>query len=142
MNETFITLVAALALCHTNTPENDEHARWTATLKAIYQMPYEPAHAFLTSINLTGLPNESPAELLLRSHRMAKAYLPELLRQYQAEKAKSDAETNHTKFLHQQAESDSFLGEDTHLTRDAYAGRGDVEPEQRAKLDVWGNVIQ
>ena len=142
MNETFICLISALAFCGTNKPGNDDHARWTETLKAIYRLNHSPAHSFLASINLAGLPNEAPAELLLRSHRMAKAYLPELLREYQAEKAKADAETNHTKFLRQQAVSDAFLGEDTRLTRDAYAGRGDVEPEQPAKLDAWGNVIQ
>jgi hypothetical protein len=142
MNETFIRLISALASCGTNEPGNDEHARWTETLKAIYRLNHPPAHSFLASINLSGLPNEAAAELLLRCHRMAKAYLPELLRQYQAEKAKSDAETNHNKFLRQQVESDPFLGEDTQLTRDAYAGRGCAEEEQPAKLDAWGNVIQ
>jgi hypothetical protein len=65
-------------------------------------MRYEPAHAFLASINLAGLPNEPPAELLLRCHRMAKTYLSELPREYRAEKATAEAETNHNKFLCQQ----------------------------------------
>jgi hypothetical protein len=141
MNETFIRLISALASCGANEPGNDEHACWTETLKAIYRLNHPPAHSFLASINLSGLPNEAPAELLLRSHRTAKAYLPELLRQYQAEKAKSDAETNHTKFLQSQSENDPFI-DGANLTHDAYAGRGDAEPEQLAKIDSWGNVIQ
>lgn len=137
---TFIRLVDVLAFCDQPNPGIDDHARWTETLKAIYRLNHPPAHSFLASINLRGLPNEAPAELLLRCHRMAKAYLPELLREFEAKKAKADAETNHTKFLRQQAESDPFIGEDTQFTRDAFAGRGDVEPERPARLDAWGNV--
>jgi hypothetical protein len=43
--------------------------------------------------------------------------LPELLRAYHEAKAQAEAETNHNKFLRQQAESDPFL-EGANLTRD------------------------
>ena len=54
---------------------------------------------------------------------------------------KRKTETNHSKFLRSQAESDPFI-DGANLTRDAYAGRGDAEPEQPARLDSWGNVQQ
>jgi hypothetical protein len=73
---------------------------------------------------------------------MAKALLPELLREYLAAQAAKAREINHDQFLRQQAASDPFLGEDAHLTRDAFAGRGDVESEQPAELDAWGHVRQ
>src|SRR5258708_5813845 len=107
MNETFIRLIAGLAFCDTPEPGLDEHARWTAVLQALYRLRDERSHAFLSSINFAGLPNESPAELLSRSHRMAKELLPGLVREYREAKAKADAETNHNKFLRQQAESDA-----------------------------------
>ncbi len=36
MNETFIRLVGALAVCDAPEPGCDEQARWTAVLQAIY----------------------------------------------------------------------------------------------------------
>jgi hypothetical protein len=141
MNQTFLKLIAQLSLCG-NDPIVDDHANWLATLRALYRLNHVPAHEFLTRINNGASPNESPSELLLRSHQMAKAFLPELLRQYRDEKAKTETETNHDRFLSQQAESDPFLGDDTQLTRDAFAGQGNAEPGQLAKLDAWGNVIQ
>jgi hypothetical protein len=137
MNETFIRLI----FCDTLEPGLDEHARWTAVLQALYRLRDDTAHAFLSSINLAGLPNESPTDLLSRSHRMARELLPGLVREYREAKAKADAQTNHNKFLQSQAEGDPFI-DGANLTRDAYAGRGNAEPEQPAKLDAWGNVIQ
>jgi hypothetical protein len=140
MNETFIRLVGALSFCDAPEPTIDEHARWTAVLQAIYRLRDIQAHAFLTSINNAASRNEAPAALLLRAHEMARTYLPVLLRQYQAEKVKAESDTNHDKFLRQQSESDPFLGEETQLTRDSFAGRGDAEREEPARLDAWGYV--
>jgi hypothetical protein len=137
-NETFIRLVVA-ALAYCDDPGCD-HARWTEILTAIYRMRYEPAHAFLSSSNAAGLPNESPAELLLRCHHMAKQLLPQLLREYRQQQAAKENDTNYAKFLREQADTDLFL-DGANLTRDAYAGPGDVEPERPAKLDRWGNVV-
>jgi hypothetical protein len=81
MNETFLRLIASLATCGpSNEPGTNDHRRWTETLKAIYRLNHAPAHCFLASINVAGIPNEAPDSLLLRSHQMAKAPLPELLR--------------------------------------------------------------
>jgi hypothetical protein len=85
--------------------------------KPLYRLNHSPAHAFLAAINHGAAANESPAALLLRCHQMAKKYLPELLRAYHEAKAQAEAETNHNKFLRQQAESDPFL-EGANLTRD------------------------
>jgi hypothetical protein len=139
MNETFIRLVAALAFCGTNEPGNDEYARWTVVLQGIYRLRDVQAHSFLAAINLAGLPNESPSELLLRAHQHAKQLLPQLLAEYREAKKKEAADTNKNKFLRQQAESDPFL-QDANLTRDAYSGRGELEPDPPTLLDPWGNV--
>jgi hypothetical protein len=138
MNETFLKLITRLSLCG-NDPTVDDHANWLATLRALYRLNHVAAHEFLTRINNGASPNEAPTELLLRSHQMAKTFLPELLRQYRAEKAKAENETNHTKYLKAQGESDPFL-QDANLTRDAYSGRGELEPDPTTLLDPWGNV--
>jgi hypothetical protein len=106
MNETFIRLVAALAFCGTNEPGNDEYARWTALLQAIYRLRDTQAHSFLAAINLSGLPNESPSALLARAHSHAKQLLPQLLAEYREIKKIEAAETNKNKFLREQAASD------------------------------------
>ncbi len=85
MNPTFLRLVAALAYCDAPEPGIDEHVRWTAVLQSIYRLRDMQAHTFLTRISNAASPNEAPAALLLRSHQMAKPYLPELLREYRAE---------------------------------------------------------
>ena len=139
MNETFIKLVAALAFCDTTEPGNDEYARWTAVLQAIYRLRDTQAHSFLAAINLAGLPNESPSSLLQRAHSHAEQLLPKLLVEYREAKRKEAADTNKNKFLRQQAESDPFL-QDANLTRDAYSGRGELEPDPPTLLDPWGNV--
>jgi hypothetical protein len=61
--------------------------------------------------------------------------------EYREAKAKAEAETNHNKFLRTLAESDPFV-EDAHLTRDAYSGRGEPEPDHPILLDPWGYVRQ
>ena len=139
MNETFIRLVAALAFCGTTEPGNDDHARWTAVLQGIYRLRDTQAHSFLAAINLAGLPNEAPAALLLRAHQHAKQLLPKLLAEYREIKRKEAGETNHNKYLKAQAECDPFL-DGANLTRDSFAGLGDIEPEQPAKVDPWGYV--
>ena len=108
-------------------------------MKAIYRLNRAPAHSFLAAINLSGLPNESASGLLLRSHLHAKQVLPKLLVEYREAKVNEAADTNKNKFLRQQAESDPWLL-NANLTRDAYAGRGEIEPEQPAKLDAFGNI--
>jgi hypothetical protein len=140
MNETFLKLIAQLSLC-SNDPTVDDHANWLATLRALYRLNHVPAHEFLTRINKGASPNEAPAELLLRSHQMAKAYLPELLREYRQQQAAKATDTNKSKFLREQAASDPFV-EGANLTRDAYAGLAEAEPEQVARVDRWGNVVE
>jgi hypothetical protein len=92
--------------------------------------------------SISALPNESPPALLLRAHQHAKTVLPKLLVEYREAKSREAADSNKNIFLRQQAESDPFIGEDTQLTRGAFAGRGAMEPEQPARIDAWGNVIQ
>ena len=141
MTDTFIRLIAALACCNSPEPDLNEHARWTAVLQAIYRLRDVQAHSFLAAINLAGVPNESPSALLLRSHQHAKQVLPKLLVEYREAKRKEAADTNQNKFLRQQTASDPFV-EGANLTRDAYAGLAEAEPEQAIKIDSWGNVIQ
>jgi hypothetical protein len=141
MDEIFIRLVVSLATCEpSNEPGTDNHRRWTDTLKAIYRMNHPPAHAFLASINLAGIPNEAPESLLLRAHQMAKGLLPSLLRDLQTKEAGA-SETEHEKFVRQESSFDPFL-ENANLTRDAYSGRGEVEPEQPVRLDRFGNCVR
>lgn len=141
MNETFVRLIAALAAPCDSDPGIDDYARWTEILRAIYRFRDAQAHSFLAAINAAGLPNEPPTALLIRSHRHAKELLPRLLMEYREARAKAETETNHNKFLRQEADTDPFLAGAT-LTRDAFAGRADIEPEQPAKLDAWGNVVR
>ena len=68
--------VAALAYCDVSKVGIDENARWTAVLQGIYRLREVQAHSFLAAINLSGLPNDSPSELLLRAHQHAKQLLP------------------------------------------------------------------
>jgi hypothetical protein len=102
-------------------------------------MNHPPAHAFLASINLAGIPNEAPESLLLRSHQMAKALLLSLLRELQTKEAEA-SETEHEKLVRWESNFDPFL-ENTLLTRDAYRGRGEVEPEKPVRLDRFGNCV-
>jgi len=85
--------------CDTNEPGNDDHWCWKEILKAIYRLRDTQAHSFLAAINLAGLPNESPSELLLRSHLHAKQLLPKLLVEYREAKIDEAADTNKNKFL-------------------------------------------
>lgn len=140
MDEIFLRLVASLAVCDPNEPGTDNHQRWTDILKTIYRLDHPPAHAFLASINMAGFPNEAPDSLLLRSHQMAKALLPQLLRDLRT-KESAPAETQHEAFVREESAFDPFL-EDSTLTRDAYAGRGEVEPEQPVRLDGFGNCVR
>jgi len=140
MNEQFIRLVAALAVCD-ETPGTDEHTRWTEILKAIYRMTYQPAHEFLARINMSGLPNESPAALLTRAHQHAKQLLPLLLLENPEVKANAATETNYEKYVRREREFDPFL-DGANLTRDAYSGKSQIEPEQKVTTDRWGNVVQ
>ena len=139
MRETFIKLVAALAVCDSPEPAIDDRARWTTLLKAIYRLNDPQAHSFLAAINISGLPNESPSALLLRSHLHAKQALPALLMAMREAQQKAEEKTNRSRYIQEQAQSDPFL-ENANLTTDAFARRGAVEPEQPAKLDGWGNV--
>jgi hypothetical protein len=141
MNEIFIRLVAALAAPSDNDPTTDDYARWTEILKAIFRLRDVQAHAFLTAINISGLPNESPSALLQRAHAHAKELLPRLLVEYREAKAKAATETNHSKYLRREADNDPFI-DGACLTRDAYAGRGEMEPEQLEKIDAWGNIVR
>lgn len=143
MTDIFLKLIAQLSVCGpSNEPSVDDHALWTATMRSIYRLNDPQAHSFLAAINLSGLPNESPSALLLRAHQHAKALLPKLLVQHRDAKEKAEKETNHNRFIQEQAVSDPFLGEETQLTRDAFAGRGAIEEEQAVKIDGWGNVRQ
>jgi hypothetical protein len=83
---------------------------------------------------------ESPDSLLLRSHQMAKSLLPQLLRDLQI-KQSAPAETSFERFVKDESAFDPFL-ENANLTRDAYAGRGEVEPEKPVRLDGFGNCVR
>lgn len=48
-------------------------------------------------------------------------------------------ETAHDQFIKQESDFDQFL-EGANLTRDSYAGRGELEAESPTVVDVWGNV--
>lgn len=76
----------------------------------------------------------------LRSHQMAKGLLPQLLRDLQTKEAGA-SETEQEKFVREESNFDPFL-ENTLLTRDAYSGRGEVEPEKPLRLDRFGNCVR
>ena len=111
----------------------------TSALKALYRLQSTDAHKFLTVLNNEAPPNEAPVALLSRANRAAQELLPRLIRKYQSLLEAEARETAHEQFLKAETAFDPFL-EDASLTRDAYAGWGEIEPEKPLLLDKWGNV--
>ena len=139
----FLRLITVLASCNTDgDPSVDDHRRWIEALRAIWKQQTSIALAFLAAINRAGIPNESPTELLSRSHKMAKDLLPDLKKQYAMKPREAAAQTNREKFLQQKAEFDPFLGDDTLLTADAFSCQGEPEPDVPTFVDKFGNMCR
>jgi hypothetical protein len=140
-DRTFVRLIAKLAQpSELPTGSGDtETAYRTAVLKALVGLGTSDARKFLTVATDSAPPNEAPAAMLLRVHQTARQLLPALLRKFQSRLNAEVAETNYEKFIRNESNSDPFL-ENANLTRDSFAGRAKIEPEQSAKLDRWGNV--
>jgi hypothetical protein len=68
-------------------------------------------------------------QVLQRVGKYAAILLPELLRV----QAKESSMTNHERFLREASKFDPFLEGGTSLTRDAFAGMGEIES------DTWGD---
>lgn len=68
-------------------------------------------------------------QVLQRVGEYAALLLPEFLRV----EAKESSMTNHERFLRKAGAVDPFLGPDVSLTRDAYAGCGETEPDTWAQ---------
>jgi glutamine synthetase adenylyltransferase len=111
----------------------------TSALKALYRLHSTDSTKFLTVLNTDAPPNESPTALLARAHRAAQELLPRLIRKYQSLLEAEARETAHDRFLKNESAYDLCL-EDAALTRDSYAGRGEIESDKPLHLDAWGNV--
>jgi hypothetical protein len=77
------------------------------------------------------LPDGTRDQVLSLAERFVAILLPEF-RRAEAEEARL---TNHQKFLREAGAVDPFLGTDVSLTREAYAGLGEVEP------DTWTDGV-
>lgn len=146
-DRTFVRLIAELArpsLLPNNwddsTSGDSETVYQTAVLNALKKLGSSDARKFLTVLADAAPPNETAAAMLVRANRAARELLPVLLREFQSRLNAEAAETNHEKFVRKESDSDPFLGNDTHLTRDAFSGRAEIEPERPAKVDPWGYV--
>jgi hypothetical protein len=144
-DKVFIRLISALAepssLPSSWDSTTDSDTLRTAALKSLYRLPSTDAYKFLTVLNNDAPPNEAPVALLSRASKAAKSLLPHLLRKYQDLAEAATRETEHDKFVRQEASFDPFL-EDANLSRDAYSGRGEVEPEKPLHLDHFGNCVR
>jgi len=121
------------------TPSTD--ADRSAALKQLSRLNSSDSRKFLTVLNTDAPPHETEAAFNSRTSKAARQLLPHLLRKYQELVKAAASETEHEKFINAESEHDPFLEDTTFLTRDAYAGRGEVEPEKPLQLDSWGNVI-
>jgi hypothetical protein len=144
-DKVFIRLISDLAEPSTlpNAWESttDSDTLRTTALKALYRLQSTDAHKFLTVLNNDAPPNEAPVALLSRANRAAQQLLPHLIRKYQSLLEAEARETAHERFLKDESAYDPFI-EDTLLTRDAFSGRGEVEPEKPVRLDRFGNCVQ
>ena len=112
----------------------------TAILNALARLGTSDARKFLTVVADAAPLNETTGAMLARVNRTARELLPVLLREFQSQLNAEAAETNHEKFVRKESDSDPFLGNDTHLARDAFSGKAEIEPERPAKVDPWGYV--
>ena len=117
----------------------DSDSLRTSALKALYWLPSTDAHKFLTVLNNDAPPNESPTALLARASRAAKDLLPPLMRKYQSLLQAEARESAHDQFVRQESDFDQFL-DGANLTRESYAGRGELEADPPTVVDAWGNV--
>jgi hypothetical protein len=139
----FIQLISDLAkpssLPDAWKPSTDADALRTSVLKNLYRLNSSDAHKFLALLNTEAPPNESPTALLARAHRAAQELLPRLILKYQSLAEAEARKTAHDRFIKQESDFDQFL-EGANLTRDSYAGRGELEADPTTVLDAWGNV--
>ena len=146
-DRTFVRLIAELAKPSVLPSGWDDSASGdsetvyrTAILNALARLGTSDARKFLTVLADAAPPNETAAAMLVRANRATKELLPVLLREFQSRLNAEAAETNQEKFVRKESDSDPFLGNDTHLTRDAFSGKAEIEPERPAKVDQWGYV--
>jgi hypothetical protein len=90
-------------------------------------------------LNNDAPPNESPTALLARANRAAQELLPHLIRKYRSLLEAEARESAHDQFIKQESDVDQFL-DGANLTRDSYAGRGELEAESPTVVDAWGKV--
>jgi len=147
-DRTFVRLIAELAKpsvlpnsWDTSPPGTDSEAAYqTAILTALAGLASSDARKFLTVLADVAPPNETAAAMLVRANRAARELLPALLREFHSRLNAEAVETNHEKFVRKESDSDPFLDNDTHLTRDAFSEKAEIEPERPAKVDPWGYV--
>jgi hypothetical protein len=92
-------------------------------------------------LNAEAPPHETNTAFLARAHKAAVDLLPRLLLKYQKLLEAAARETAYDQFLNNESAYDPFL-EDANLSRDAYAGRGEVEPDKPVRLDGFGNCVR
>jgi len=142
-DKVFIRLIARLAepsaLPNPWEPATDSNAVRAAALRSLSLLRTSDLTKFFSVLSTAAPPHETVDAFRTRAHEIAKSMLPRLLREFQKQVAKEASETTRDQFLRNEAAFDPFL-ENANLSRDAYSGRGEVEPEQPLLLDHWGNV--
>jgi hypothetical protein len=144
-DRTFVRLIAELAKPSVlpnawgDASGDSETVYRTAILRALARLGSSDARKVLTVLADAAPPNETAAAMLVRANRAARELLPALLCEFQSRLNAEAAETNHDNFIRMESDSDPFL-ENANLTRDSFAGRGEIEPERPGKVDPWGYV--
>ena len=141
----FVQLISRLAqppeLPDAFTASADTDILRTEILKALRRLPSTDVDKFFAVLNAEAPPHETNTGFLARAHKAAKDLLPHVLRKYQSLLDAAARETSHQRFVKDESAFDPFL-EDANLSRDAYAGRGEVEPDTPLKLDRFGNCVR
>jgi hypothetical protein len=122
------------------TPSTDTDRLRNSALKELSQLNTSDSRQFLAVLNSEAPPHETTDAFLARVYKAAAQLLPHLLCKFRELQIAEARETEKEKFLKNEAEFDPFL-QDASLARDAYSGRGEIEPEQPLQVDRWGNVI-
>jgi hypothetical protein len=142
----FIRLITDLAepsaLPDAWTPSPDSDSSQSAALKSLYRLGSSDSRKFLTVLNTEAPPHETTDAFLNRVHKAAAQLLPHLVRKYQELVRAAAIETEHEKFIKVESEYDPFLEDTNNLTRDAYSGRAEIEPETPVKVDGFGNCVR
>jgi hypothetical protein len=115
------------------TSSTDSNSSQSAALKSLYRLGSSDSRKFLTVLNTEAPPHETADAFMSRASKAARQLLPHLLRKYQELVKAAASETEHEKFINAESEYDPFLEDTNNLTRDAYSGRAEIEPETPVK---------